>query len=135
MLSHSNFGSSDSPRATKMREAAELVREMDSSFEVEGEMHADVALREELRTPLIGESGLSGQANLLIMPTLDAANISYNLLRVLSGGVSVGPMLLGLKKTAHIMQDSVTTRGILNMTAIAVVDAQSEGDPELPFGS
>jgi len=134
MLSHSNFGSSSSPRATKMREAAELVREMDSSFEVEGEMHADVALREELRTPLIGESNLTGQANLLIMPTLDAANISYNLLRVLSGGVSVGPMLLGLKQTAHIMQDSVTTRGILNMTAVAVVDAQSEGDPQLPFG-
>ncbi len=133
MLSHSNFGSSASPRALKMREAVELVRKMDPSFEVEGEMHADVALREELRTPLVGNSNLTGVANLLIMPSLDAANISYNLLRVLSGGVSVGPMLLGLKKTAHILQESVTTRGILNMTAIAVVDAQSNNDPELPF--
>ncbi|MBN06228.1 MAG: NADP-dependent malic enzyme [Rhodospirillaceae bacterium] len=134
MLSHSNFGSSSSPRASKMREAVELVRELDPSFEVEGEMHADVALREELREPLVGSSNLTGSANLLIMPSLDAANISYNLLRVLSGGVSVGPMLLGLRKTAHILQDSVTTRGILNMTAIAVVDAQSDDNPELPFG-
>ena len=133
MLSHSNFGSSSSPRASKMREAAEIVRKIDPSFEVEGEMHADVALREELRTPLVGNSNLTGSANLLIMPSLDAANISYNLLRVLSGGVSVGPMLLGLKKTAHILQDSVTTRGILNMTAIAVVDAQSNDNLELPF--
>ena len=134
MLSHSNFGSSSSPRASKMREAAELVRELDPSFEVEERNACRCGAREELREPLVGSSNLTGSANLLIMPSLDAANISYNLLRVLSGGVSVGPMLLGLRKTAHILQDSVTTRGILNMTAIAVVDAQSDDNPELPFG-
>lgn len=134
MLSHSNFGTSILPTAQKMREAVQLVREMDSSFEVEGEMHADAALREELRGPLMGETSLTGQANLLVMPSLDAANISYNLLRILSGGISIGPMLLGLKRPAHILQESVTTRGILNMTAVAVVEAQSATDQELPFG-
>ena len=96
-------------------------------------MHADAAIREELRNPLMGETQLTGQANLLVMPSLDAANISYNLLRVLSGGVSVGPMLLGLRHPAHVLQESVTTRGILNMTAVAVTEAQTESDPELPF--
>ena len=109
---------------------------MDDAIIVPQSLHDPhaAALREELREPLVGSSNLTGSANLLIMPSLDAANISYNLLRVLSGGVSVGPMLLGLRKTAHILQDSVTTRGILNMTAIAVVDAQSDDNPELPFG-
>lgn len=133
MLSHSNFGSSDRATARKMRDAVVMVRKLDSSFEVEGEMHADAAIREELRNPLMGETQLTGQANLLVMPSLDAANISYNLLRVLSGGVSVGPMLLGLRHPAHVLQESVTTRGILNMTAVAVTEAQTESDPELPF--
>jgi len=134
MLSHSNFGTSSLPTAQKMRDAVQLVREMDSSFEVEGEMHADAALREELRGPLMGETNLTGQANLLVMPSLDAANISYNILRILSGGISIGPMLLGLKRPAHILQETVTTRGILNMTAVAVVEAQAATDQELPFG-
>ena len=127
LLSHSNFGSSDRETAAKMREALKLVRRMAPDLQIDGEMHADAALSQEIRDRLVPDSTLSGSANLLIMPSLDAANIAYNMLRMLNDGVAVGPMLLGMKQTAHVMQESVTVRGIVNMTALSVVEAQQAG--------
>ena len=127
LLSHSNFGSSHRETAAKMRDALKLVRKMAPDLQIDGEMHADAALSQEIRDRLVPDSTLSGSANLLIMPSLDAANIAYNMLRMLNDGVAVGPMLLGMKQTAHVMQESVTVRGIVNMTALSVVDAQQAG--------
>ena len=127
LLSHSNFGSSHRETAAKMRDALKLVRKMAPDLQIDGEMHADAALSQEIRDRLVPDSTLSGSANLLIMPSLDAANIAYNMLRMLNDGVAVGPMLLGMKQTAHVMQESVTVRGIVNMTALSVVDAQKAG--------
>jgi malate dehydrogenase (oxaloacetate-decarboxylating)(NADP+) len=124
LLSHSNFGASDSDSARRMREALPIVRELAPDLEIEGEMHADAALNEELRLELFPNSRLKGAANLLILPSLDAAHISLNILKVLGDGLPVGPMLLGSAKPAHILSPSVTARGIVNMTAVAVVDAQ-----------
>ena len=123
LLSHSNFGSSDAPSARKMREALELLRDKAPGLEAEGEMNADLALAEEIRERFVTRSRLSGRANLLVMPGLDAANIAFNLLRVLGDGLSVGPMLLGVALPAHILTPSVTARGVVNMTAVAAVDA------------
>lgn len=133
LLSHSNFGSSDAATAVKMRDALPIIQAKDPGLEVEGEMHADAALREELRAPLMKESNLKGSANLLIMPSLDAANITFNSLRALSGGVSVGPMLLGLNHPAHVLQDTVSTRGVLNMIAVTAVEAQTVREQHLPL--
>ena len=133
LLSHSNFGSSNRPTARKMRQALAMIRRLDPALEIDGEMHADAALSEELRVPLMKETNLTGAANLLIMPSLDAANITYNSLRILSDGVAVGPMLMGLRHPAHILQESVTTRGILNMIAVTVVEAQTATEMQLPF--
>ncbi|NQV56392.1 MAG: NADP-dependent malic enzyme, partial [Rhodospirillales bacterium] len=134
LLSHSNFGSSMLPPARKMREAVELIRKLDPSLQVDGEMHADAALSEDIREPMIGEAGvLKGSANLLIMPSLDAANISLNLVRMLADGLAVGPMLLGLNLPCHVLHESVNARGIVDMTALAVTEAQSTKHPELPF--
>ena len=133
LLSHSNFGSSNRPAARKMRQALAMIRQLDPALEIDGEMHADAALSEELRVPLMKETDLTGAANLLIMPSLDAANITYNSLRILSDGVAVGPMLMGLRHPAHILQESVTTRGILNMIAVTVVEAQTATEMQLPF--
>ena len=127
LLSHSNFGSSQRETAAKMREALKLVRRMAPDLQIDGEMHADAALSQEIRDRLVPDSTLRGSANLLIMPSLDAANIAYNMLRMLNDGVAVGPMLLGMKQTAHVMQESVTVRGIVNMTALSVVEAQQAG--------
>ncbi len=124
LLSHSNFGSSDCPSARKMHDAVGMLRSMDSELEVEGEMHGDAALDEVYRDRLFPNSKLSGEANILIMPDLDSANISYQLIKVLSDALPVGPVLLGAAKPAHILTPSVTARGVVNMTALAVVDAQ-----------
>ncbi|GAB4574044.1 MAG: NADP-dependent malic enzyme [Rhodothalassiaceae bacterium] len=123
LLSHSNFGSGRTPSAAKMREALELVRARDSELEVEGEMHGDAAIDEAIRERVFPNSRLEGMANLLVMPNLDAANISYELLKVLGDGLPIGPILLGLGKPAHIVTPSVTARGLLNIGAIALADA------------
>jgi malate dehydrogenase (oxaloacetate-decarboxylating)(NADP+) len=133
LLSHSNFGSSNRPTARKMRDAVELIRKLDPNLEVDGEMHADAALSEALRDKLVNSSTLKGSANLLVMPSLDAANISYNLVRKLADGLAVGPMLLGANQPAHILAEGVTARGIMNMTAVAVVEAQNQDHGELPL--
>ncbi len=127
LLSHSSFGSSDSESAAKMREALRLIEARDPSLEVEGEMHGDAALSEEIRDRIFPNARLRGRANLLIMPTLDASNIAFNLLKVMNEGVSVGPILLGTTRPAHILTPSVTTRGIINMTAVAAVEAAMQG--------
>jgi len=127
LLSHSSFGTSNAPSAAKMREALALIRERMPELEVEGEMHGDAALSDEVRQAAFPSSRLRGEANLLIMPTLDAANIAFNLLKTASGdGITIGPILLGARRPAHILTPTATVRRIINMTAIAVVDAQAQ---------
>jgi malate dehydrogenase (oxaloacetate-decarboxylating)(NADP+) len=123
LLSHSSFGASDTPSARKMREALRLLRARAPGLEVDGEMHADAALSEALRGRLVSNSPLSGSANLLIMPTLDAANISLTLLSAATEALLVGPLLLGVGKPLHVLIPSVTARGIVNMTALAAAQA------------
>lgn len=124
LLSHSSFGSGNTPTAIKMRAALELITERDPKLSVEGEMHGDVALSTEQRDQEFPDSSLTSDANLLIMPNIDAANISYNMLRVTAGGgISVGGILLGAAKPVHIVSRSSSTRRIVNMTAVAAVDA------------
>lgn len=125
LLSHSNFGSWDSDQVKKMQEARMILREAYPHLTVEGEMHADAALSDEIRDRIFPNSRFEGQANLLVMPGLSAANISYNMVKILGDAVPVGPMLVGTKKPAHIVTDSATVRTIVNMAAIAVVDAQT----------
>jgi malate dehydrogenase (oxaloacetate-decarboxylating)(NADP+) len=124
LLSHSNFGSADAPSARKMREVFAILRERAPTLPVEGEMHADAALSEEIRQRIFPNSLLKGTANLLVMPNLDAANIAFNALTVLAEGQPVGPILLGLDAPAHIVAPSVTVRGLVNMTTVAVCHAQ-----------
>jgi malate dehydrogenase (oxaloacetate-decarboxylating)(NADP+) len=124
LLSHSNFGSSEAPSAHKMRAALALIRERAPALEVEGEMHGDAAISEELRHRIFPSSRLKGSANLLVMPTLDAANIAIDLLKALGDGQPIGPILLGLQYPGHIVTPSVTVRGLVNMSAVAVYDAQ-----------
>jgi malate dehydrogenase (oxaloacetate-decarboxylating)(NADP+) len=124
LLSHSNFGTDSSGSARKMRRALGLVLQRDPELEVEGEMRADLAVDEQIRARLFPSSRLSGKANLLVMPNLDASNIALNLLRLLGQGTSIGPILLGASQPAHVLSPSQTVRGIVNMTAIAVVEAQ-----------
>ena len=123
LLSHSSFGSSDAASAVKMREALQLIEARDPNLEVEGEMHGDAAISEEIRQRIFPNARLKGTANLLILPTLDASNIAFNLLKATSEGVSVGPILLGTNRPAHILTPSVTVRGIINMTALSAVEA------------
>ncbi|MBV2108894.1 MAG: hypothetical protein KUF81_18055, partial [Candidatus Thiodiazotropha sp. (ex Ctena orbiculata)] len=123
LLSHSNFGSHNSPSAIKMREALALVRERMPDLEVEGEMHADLALSEPLRTTRFPNSRLKDRANLLIMPNQDAANVAFNMLKVLGDGIMIGPILIGCAKSAHVVTPSISVRGLLNMTALASVRA------------
>jgi malate dehydrogenase (oxaloacetate-decarboxylating)(NADP+) len=118
LLSHSNFGSSDSPSARKMRSALALIRAAAPDLEVDGEMQADTALSEALRMRTVPDSRLTGSANLLIMPSLDAANISFSLLKAAAEGLQVGPILLGVSKPIHVLTQSVTARGIVNLTAL-----------------
>ncbi len=124
LLSHSSFGSSNSPSSLKMRKALELIQQRLPKLEIDGEMHADAAISDEIRQRVMPGSRLKGRANLLVMPTLDAANISYNLVRVIGDNVTVGPILLGINAAAHILTPTVTVRRIINMTALTVVDAQ-----------
>jgi len=124
LLSHSNFGSMSSCSAQKMSRTRELIALRDPQLEVDGEMHADAALDESTRQRLFPDSVLKGSANLLIMPNLDAANIAFNLLKtVASGGITVGPILLGAGKPVHILTPTASVRRLVNMTALAVVDA------------
>ena len=127
LLSHSNFGSVNSPSARKMREAARLLRDRAPELEIEGEMQGDTAIRPDIRDRIFPGNSLEGRANLLIMPTLDAANIALNLLKELADGLAVGPILIGAAEPAYILNRAVTGRGILNMTAFAAVRAQHAG--------
>ena len=125
LLSHSSFGASNSPTARKMRRALTLIRERAPHLEIDGEMHADAALAEAIRHRLVPDSPLTGAANLLVMPDLNAANIAFNLLKAAAEGLPVGPLLLGMSKAVHVVPPSVTARGILNVSAIAALEAQA----------
>lgn len=136
LLSHSNFGSSKAPSAVKMGKAVKILRERAPELEVDGEMHADAALNESLRDGMIRDCALSGAANLLIFPTLDSANSALGLVKSIERGLLVGPILLGAGLPAHVVTPGVSARGIFNMTAIAVKDAQNvekENLPQLPL--
>ena len=127
LLSHSNFGSSNSPAACKMRETLARVRERDPHLMIDGEMHGDAALVESIRQDRMPDSPLKGSANILIMPNVEAARISYNLLRVSSSeGVTVGPVLMGVAKPVHVLTPIASVRRIVNMVALAVVEAQTQ---------
>jgi malate dehydrogenase (oxaloacetate-decarboxylating)(NADP+) len=124
LIATSNFGARNTPAARKMRKALRILMKESPGLEVEGEMQADVALDETLRSRIFPNSRLKGAANLLVMPNLEAANIAFNLVRTLGGGLPVGPILLGVAKPAHITTPSVTARGLVNLAALAVIDAQ-----------
>jgi malate dehydrogenase (oxaloacetate-decarboxylating)(NADP+) len=124
LLSHSNFGSSNQPSAIKMRETLAILQTNAPWLEVDGEMHGDVALDADARQTIMPRSTLKGDANLLVCPNIDAANIAYNLLKTASGGgIAIGPMLLGVAKPVHILTASATVRRIVNMTALTVAEA------------
>ena len=124
LLSHSNFGSHDNASAAKMRRAYQLIRARMPKLEIDGEMMADTAWDEELRTRIFPNTTLKGRANLYVMPNLDAANITYNMVRVMTDGVAIGPILMGLDQAAHILTPASTARRVVNMTAVAAVEAQ-----------
>ena len=126
LLSHSNFGTTDHPSALKMRRTLELLRSQAPWLVVDGEMHGDMALDGAARQALMPNSTLKGEANLLVMPNIEAANISYNLLKTAAGGgIAIGPVLLGAAKPVHILTPSATVRRIVNMTALTVADANA----------
>ena len=126
LLSHSNFGSSNQPSAIKMRNVLALLKVQAPWLEVDGEMHGDVALDAASRTSIMPHSTLTGEANLLVLPYIDAANISYNLLKTAAGGnIAIGPVLLGCAAPVHILTASTTVRRIVNMTALTVADANA----------
>ena len=126
LLSHSSFGTSDAPSAQKMRDALALLAERAPDLEIDGEMHGDAALSAELRMTTLPRTRLKGEANLLIMPTLDAANISFNLLKTAAGdGITIGPILLGAARPVHVVTPSATVRRLVNMTALLVVDTNA----------
>jgi malate dehydrogenase (oxaloacetate-decarboxylating)(NADP+) len=127
LLSHSNFGSSNAPSAQKMRDTLAILRERAPELKVDGEMHGDCALDEAIRKNIMPDSTLTGDANLLVLPNIDAANISYNLLKTAAGnGIAIGPILLGAAKPVHILTPSATPRRIVNMTTLAVVEAAQQ---------
>ncbi|MEO1380799.1 MAG: NADP-dependent malic enzyme, partial [Pseudomonadota bacterium] len=130
LLSHSNFGSRESQSAAKMRRAIEILHAQAPDLMVDGEMHADSALDEELRKRVFPHSILEGEANLLVLPNLDAANISVNAVKSMTDALHVGPILLGTSRPAHILTPSVTSRGVVNMTAIAAVEAAQQSGAE-----
>ena len=126
LLSHSNFGSSNQPSAIKMRDALALIQAQAPWLEIDGEMHGDTALDEPYRQKLMPRGTLSGEANLLVCPNIDAANIAYNLLKVAAGNnIALGPVLLGAAKPVCILTPSATVRRIVNMTAMTVADANA----------
>ena len=124
LVSHSNFGASDTDSARKMRRALTMIRERSPGLEIDGEMHADAALVQTIRDGAVPDSRLTGIANLLIMPNLDAANIGFTLVKAAADGLAIGPMLLGMTKPIHVVVPTVTARGIVNLSALAVVEAQ-----------
>jgi malate dehydrogenase (oxaloacetate-decarboxylating)(NADP+) len=125
LLSYSDFGSQEgNADVFKMREATSIIKERDPSLIIDGEMNADSALSERIRDLVFPGSSLEGDANLLVMPSIDAANITYNVLKVLGDGIVIGPLLLGTAHPAHILTPSVTARGMVNATALATVEAQ-----------
>lgn len=126
LLSHSNFGSNNYLGAPKMRETLRIVQERDPSLNIDGEMHGDLALNEELRLAHMPETTLKGSANLLVMPNVESARISYNLLRATTTAITVGPILMGVKKSAHILTPVASVRRIINMVAFAAVKAQTQ---------
>ena len=129
LLSHSNFGSFDTDSARKMRRATRILNAQHPDLEVDGEMHGDAALSAVLRDRVLPNSQLAGEANVLIMPNLDAANIAYQMIKVLADGLPVGPILIGGARPAHVLSPTGTARGIVNMTAVAVAEAQAAGKP------
>ena len=131
LLSHSNYGSHDNPSAAKMRQVWQILKSRMPKLEMDGEMQADTAWDEALRQRMFPNTTLSGRANLFVLPNLDAANITYNMVRVMTDGVAIGPILMGLNKPAHILTPASSARRVVNMTAIAAVDAQiraAQGD-------
>ena len=124
LISHSNFGSVDSPSARKMAQALQIIMDRSPKLEADGEMHVDTALDPEIRERLMPHSRLDGSANLLVLPNLDAANTAYNLTRSMTDGIGIGPVLMGMAKPAHVLTPSATVRRVVNMTAIAAVEAQ-----------
>ncbi|KRA53899.1 malic enzyme [Pseudoxanthomonas sp. Root65] len=124
LLSHSNFGSHETPGSLKMRKVRELLLKRKPDLNVDGEMQGDTAWDEILRNRIMPGSTLSGRANLFVLPNLDAANIAYNMVRVVTDGVAIGPILMGISRPVHILTTSATPRRVINMTAIAAVDAQ-----------
>jgi len=127
LLSHSNFGSSNQPSAIKMRQTFQLLREQAPWLEVEGEMHGDLALDGDSREQLMPNTLFKGEANLLVLPNIDAATIAYNLLKTAAGGnIAIGPVLLGAAKPVHVLTASTTVRRIVNMTALTVADANAQ---------
>jgi malate dehydrogenase (oxaloacetate-decarboxylating)(NADP+) len=128
LVSHSSFGASDTDSARKMRRALTMIRQRAPKLEIDGEMHADAALVQSIRDASVPDSRLTGTANLLIMPNLDSANIGFNLLKAAADGLPIGPMLLGMTKPIHVVVPSVTARGIVNLSALAVVEAQETGE-------
>jgi malate dehydrogenase (oxaloacetate-decarboxylating)(NADP+) len=134
LLSHSSFGAANTPTAVKMRRALELIGKLAPHLEVEGEMQGDAALSQEIRERVFPNARLKGSANLLVMPTLDAANIAFNLLKTAAGdGITVGPILLGVAGPVHILTPSATVRRIVNMTALTVVDAGAQRGEQRPL--
>jgi len=134
LLSHSNFGSSNAASAVKMRQALALVRDRAPDLEVDGEMHADCAIDEKLRAAIMPNSTLRGDANLLVCPNIDSANIAYNLLKTAAGNnIAIGPYLLGAARPVHILTASATVRRIVNMTALVVLDANAAQQAALPL--
>ena len=128
LLSHSNFGSRDNESSRKMREAREILESKYPDLPVEGEMHADAAVWESVRDRIFPDSRFQGSANLMVLPDLDAANIAYNMVKVFGDGLPVGPMLVGLNHSAHVMTEAVTVRGIVNMCAVAAAEAIDHAD-------
>jgi malate dehydrogenase (oxaloacetate-decarboxylating)(NADP+) len=131
-VSHSDFGSYDTESSRKMRRATALLREKHPEIEADGEMQADTALQEVARKQVLPHSHLEGVANVLIMPNLDTANVAYQMIKAVADALPVGPILIGTSRPAHILTPGVTARGILNMTAIAAVEAQELAGRQQP---
>ena len=131
-VSHSDFGSYDTESSRKMRRATALLKQNHPEIEADGEMQGDTALSEAARQLVLPHSKLEGVANILIMPNLDSANIAYQMIKSLADALPVGPILIGPARPAHILTPSVTARGILNMTAVAAVEAQERAGRQQP---
>jgi malate dehydrogenase (oxaloacetate-decarboxylating)(NADP+) len=131
-VSHSDFGSYDTESSRKMRRATALLKQNHPEIEADGEMQGDTALSEAARKMILPHSKLEGEANILIMPNLDTANVAYQMIKALADALPVGPILIGPSRPAHILTPSVTARGILNMTAVAAVEAQERAGRQQP---